>query len=253
MHDDEDDEDDEQGGPGGDSDASEREDEDAGFPELEPPYVIPDAPDEGSAARPHRAPRPRIITRAGWGADEKLRDRGFVYTKTIKVAFVHHSATGNSYRCKQAPSVLRSIYRYHVKSSGWRDFGYNFAVDKCGNIYEGRAGGPAKPVMGAHTLGFNKDSMGIAVLGSYSTSNPSQAAVKAVAKVAAWKLGLHGRNPSGTIQVVSGGGNKFTKGTKVRLKVISGHRDGYSTECPGARLYGKLGSARSAASELQGR
>ena len=58
-------------------------------------------------------------------------------------------------------------------SSGWRDFGYNFAVDKCGNIYEGRAGGVAKPVLGAHTLGFNTDSMGIAVLGTYSHDHPA--------------------------------------------------------------------------------
>ncbi|WP_335938479.1 peptidoglycan recognition protein family protein [Streptomyces sp. PTD5-9] len=204
-------------------------------------------------AQPYIGPRPRIITRKGWGADESLRERAFVYTKTVKAAFIHHSATGNNYTCAEAPAVLRSIYRYHVKSSGWRDFGYNFAVDKCGNIYEGRAGGVTKPVLGAHTLGFNTDSMGIAVLGTFSDTNPSAAAVDAVARLTAWKLGLFGADPRGRTTLVSGGGNKFKKGSKVRLNVISGHRDGFATECPGARLYQKLGSARTSSARLQGR
>ncbi|MEU2510228.1 peptidoglycan recognition protein [Streptomyces sp. NPDC007863] len=203
--------------------------------------------------KPYIGPRPKIITRKGWGADEKIREKGFVYTKTIKAAFVHHSATGNNYTCGQAPSVLRSIYRYHVKSSGWRDFGYNFAVDKCGNIYEGRAGGVAKPVLGAHTLGFNTNSMGVAVLGTFTSTNPPAAVVTAVARLTAWKLGLHGVNPKGTQTLVSGGGNLYKKGRKVTFHTIAGHRDGFATECPGGRLYGKLGTARASSAKYQGR
>ncbi|MFD7320915.1 peptidoglycan recognition protein [Streptomyces sp. NPDC059875] len=206
-----------------------------------------------AAAKPYIGPRPKIITRKGWGANEKLREKGFVYTKAVKAAFVHHSATGNNYTCKQAPSVLRSIYRYHTQSSGWRDFGYNFAVDKCGNIYEGRAGGVAKPVLGAHTLGFNTNSMGIAVLGSYAKTSPPAAVVTAVARLTAWKLGLHGVNPKGKVTLTSGGGNLYKKGKKVKFNAIAGHRDGFATACPGAKLYGKLGTARSASAKYQGR
>lgn len=204
-------------------------------------------------AKPYIGARPRIVTRRGWGADEGLRERNFSYTKTVKAVFVHHSASGNNYRCAQAPSVIRSIYRYHVKSSGWRDIGYNFLVDKCGNIYEGRAGGVAKPVMGAHTLGFNSKSMGIAVLGSFGAANPPAASVKAVAKLTAWKLGLYGANPRGKTYLKSGGGNLYRKGKNVRLNVISGHRDGFATECPGGRLYAKLGKARATSARYQGR
>ncbi|MFC3572727.1 peptidoglycan recognition protein [Streptomyces yaanensis] len=210
---------------------------------------------EGSAegVQPYIGPRPSIITRRGWGADETLREAGFVYTDKVKVAFVHHTGTGNNYSCSQAPSVIRSIYRYHVVSSGWRDIGYNFLVDKCGNIYEGRAGGVAKPVMGAHTLGFNDDSMGIAVLGSYSSTNPSAAVVNAIAKLSAWKLGLYGMDPRAATYLTSAGGNLYPKGENARLNVISGHRDGFATDCPGRLLYGKLGSARSTAALYQGR
>ncbi|MCC3767209.1 peptidoglycan recognition protein [Streptomyces sp. UNOC14_S4] len=201
----------------------------------------------------YTASRPRIVTRAGWGADESLRERNFAYTKSVKAAFVHHTASGNNYSCSESASVIRGIYRYHVVSSGWRDIGYNFLVDRCGTIYEGRAGGVAKPVMGAHTLGFNTNSMGIAVLGTFGSSSPPNAAVNALSALTAWKLGLFGANPRGTATLVSGGGNLFKKGTSVKLKVISGHRDGYATECPGDRLYNRLGTTRSAAARLQGR
>ncbi|MDQ0813055.1 uncharacterized protein with LGFP repeats [Streptomyces sp. B3I7] len=214
--------------------------------------TLPDSAD-GTRAKPYIGPRPSITTRRGWGADEGIRKGGFLYTKKVKAAFVHHTATGNKYTCAQAPSVIRGIYRYHVLSSGWRDIGYNFLVDKCGKIYEGRAGGVGKAVMGAHTLGFNTDSTGIAVLGTYGSKKPSAAAVKAVARLTAWKLGLYGVNPKGTTHLTSGGGNLYAKGRKVRLHTISGHRDGFATSCPGKRLYAKLGSARSAAAGYQGR
>jgi uncharacterized protein with LGFP repeats len=204
-------------------------------------------------AKPYIGPRPGIVTRRGWGADEKLREKSFVYTKKVKAAFVHHTASGNTYKCSQVPSVIRGIYRYHVKSMGWRDIGYNFLVDKCGNIYEGRAGGVAKPVLGAHTLGFNSNSMGIAVLGTFTSTKPSAAAVKGIARLTAWKLGLFGANPNGKTYLKSGGGNLYRKGKNVRLNVISGHRDGFATECPGRQLYGKLGSARTTAAGYQGR
>ncbi|WP_445401590.1 peptidoglycan recognition protein family protein [Streptomyces sp. LE64] len=205
------------------------------------------------ATAAHTAPRPAITSRKKWGADESLREGGYAYTGSVKAAFVHHSATGNNYTCAQAPSVIRGIYRYHVTSSGWRDIGYNFLIDKCGTVYEGRAGGVAKAVLGAHTLGFNGNTMGIAVLGSYGSTTPPAAAVRAVARLTAWKLGLSGANPQGKTYLTSAGGNLYRKGEKVRLHRISGHRDGVATGCPGARLYAKLGTARSTAARLQGR
>ncbi|MFI6051016.1 peptidoglycan recognition protein [Streptomyces violascens] len=241
------------------------EDAGEGTPETRAPDVLPALDQAATRAeavevagttaepRPYTGKRPRIITRKGWGADEHMRESGFIYTKSVKVAFVHHTGTGNAYSCAQAPSVLRGIYRYHVKSNGWRDIGYNFAVDKCGNIYEGRAGGVAKAVMGAHTLGFNTNSMGIALLGTYNDTNPSTAALKAIEQLSAWKLGLYGVNPKGRSTLVSAGGNRYKKGSSVKLNAISGHRDGFATDCPGTRLYGRLGAVRVAAAHYQGR
>ncbi|MEW1547274.1 N-acetylmuramoyl-L-alanine amidase [Streptomyces tsukubensis] len=217
-----------------------------------PPY--PDGfPMSFLAAGQYTASRPGITSRKQWGANESLREGGYVYTRTVKAAFVHHTSTGNNYTCAQAPSVLRGIYRYHVVSSGWRDFGYNFAVDKCGNIYEGRAGGVAKAVLGAHTLGFNSNTMGVAVLGTYNKTGPSAAVETAVARLTAWKLGLFQANPRGKVTLVSGGSGKYKKGRSVGFNVISGHRDGVSTDCPGSRLYNRLPAIRTASAKHQGR
>lgn len=207
---------------------------------------------EYGSSRAHLAPRPRIVTRKGWGADESLRQGEASYTGAPRVAFVHHTAGNNDYDCAQTPSIIRSIYRYHVQSSKWRDIGYNFLVDKCGTVYEGRAGGVAKPVMGAHTYGFNTNSTGIAVIGAFEKDEPPAAALDGVARLAAWRLGLGGVDPAGTNLMTSGGG-KYTKGTQVRLHTISGHRDGFDTACPGARLYDKLPRIRQDAAAQQGR
>ncbi|NGN68386.1 N-acetylmuramoyl-L-alanine amidase [Streptomyces sp. A7024] len=208
---------------------------------------------EKMAGRPFIGPRPRITTRSGWGAKQLLIKKHLHYTSTVKAAFVHHTVTGNGYSCSQSPAVMRSIYRYHVKSQGWDDFGYNFAVDKCGRIFEGRSGGVTRAVQGAHTYGFNQNSMGVAVIGTYDSASVPKAAENAVARLTAWKLGLFGRNPAGKVTLTSGGGNKYPKGRKVTMSVISGHRDGFVTECPGGRLYARLGAARTSSAHLQGR
>ncbi|MFJ8628695.1 peptidoglycan recognition protein [Kitasatospora sp. NPDC093550] len=202
----------------------------------------------------HEGPRPGIVTRAGWGADESLREPGFVYTGTVKAVFVHHTATATDYACSDAPQMIRAIYQYHVQSNGWRDIGYNFLVDRCGTIYEGRAGGVAQPVLGAHTLGFNTDSTGVAALGTFTSDGPPQQLVDGVSKIAAWKLGLTGQDASGQTNLTSGSSqSRYPKGTVVSFDTVSGHRDAFATECPGDGLYNRLGDIRSWAAHLQGR
>ncbi|MER7766437.1 N-acetylmuramoyl-L-alanine amidase [Kitasatospora sp. NPDC096140] len=214
-------------------------------------------PAETAAARTpqdHEAPRPGIVTRAGWGADESLRETGFVYTGTVKAVFVHHTDTATDYACSDAPQMIRAIYQYHVQSNGWRDIGYNFLVDRCGTIYEGRAGGVSQPVLGAHTLGFNSDSAGVAALGTFTTEGPPQEIVDGISKIAAWKLGLTGQDAAGHTNLTSGSSqSRYPKGTVVSFDTVSGHRDAFATECPGDGLYARLDDIRSWAAHLQGR
>ncbi|AUG77562.1 hypothetical protein CFP65_2743 [Kitasatospora sp. MMS16-BH015] len=186
-----------------------------------------------------------IVTRAGWGADESLREPELGYTGPVRVVFIHHTDTGNDYACSDAPALIRAIYQYHVKTNGWRDIGYNFLVDRCGTVYEGRAGGIDKPVLGAHTLGFNTDSAGIAALGTYVSAPVPQPQADALARTAAWKLAFAHQPPSGTATLTSASdGSRYKKGTAVSFNAISGHRDAFNTECPGDVLYAALPALR---------
>jgi uncharacterized protein with LGFP repeats len=196
------------------------------------------------------APRPSIKARSAWAADESLVKEAPEYAPSVKVVFVHHTAGTNDYTCAQSPSIIKAIMLYHVQTNGWNDIGYNFMVDKCGTIFEGRAGGVDKAVVGAHTLGWNTNSSGIALLGDYNTTTAPQAALSAIAKLAAWKLGLSGVDPTGkTTLTTSIDNGTYHPGDSHTFYNISGHRDGYATECPGAKLYAALPSIRTTAKQ----
>ncbi|MFF3341765.1 peptidoglycan recognition protein [Streptomyces flavidovirens] len=197
---------------------------------------------------PTAGAQPPITSRSGWGADESMVKNPPTYTTDTKAVFVHHTAGTNNYTCAQSAAIVRGTFIYHVKSWGWNDIGYHFLVDKCGTVFEGRAGGIDKPIRGAHTYGFNTDTSSISVLGNYNTATTTPAVRESVAKVAAWKLGLYGHNPTGTVTLTAGADNgKYKAGQKVLLNRISGHRDGYPTNCPGNNLYADLPAIRTAA------
>ena len=191
-------------------------------------------------------PMPSIYTRAQWGANESWRDGPPRYNNTILQAHVHHSASGNGYSQAEVPALIRSFYRYHTHSLGWSDIAYNFLVDSFGTIWEGRYGGMERPVRGAHTLGFNNSSTGFCVIGNFESVQPTQPTLDSLAKLAAWKLSIYGRDPQGWTQVTSEGSDKFPRGHVVTLPVIDGHRDTNDTACPGGNLYVQIGAVRAA-------
>ena len=149
----------------------------------------------------------------------------------------------NDYTQAQAPAVVRAIELYHVKGNGWNDIGYNFLVDRFGTVYEGRYGGIDRNVIGAHALGFNRGSVGIAVIGTYVDTAPPAPAMDALARLLAWRLDIAHVDPLSSVDVVSGGSERYPAGTNVVLRAVSGHRDTGLTECPGTAS--TRGSARS--------
>jgi len=186
-------------------------------------------------------PRPKIFSRAQWGADERLRDKGSLRYGKVNAGFVHHTVNANDYTRSQVPGILRSIYAYHTKSRGWSDVGYNFLVDRFGRIWEGRYGGVDRPVVGAHTLGYNDDSFAMSAIGNFDVRQPSQSMIEAYGALFAWKLSLHGVDASSTKQFV----------TSRNFPAINGHRDAGSTACPGKYLYAKLATIRTLAKQTQ--
>ncbi|MGK5533964.1 FG-GAP-like repeat-containing protein [Streptomyces sp. URMC 129] len=206
----------------------------------------PPAPAEPPAAPASTVTRPPIVPRSGWGADESTVEEPAGYVERIDVAFVHHTTDDNAYSCADAPAIIRAIMQYHVQSLGWNDIGYNFLVDKCGTVYEGRGGGTDLPVTGAHTYGFNSYSTGIAVIGNFATDGtPTRTITDAVARVAGWKLGQYGVSPTGSVTLTARGDTGvWHEGEQATLRTVSGHRDAFATECPGDTLYARLGEIR---------
>jgi hypothetical protein len=192
-----------------------------------------------------------VHSRADWGADESIRRGSPSYADSVQAVVVHHSAGGNDYGPADVPRKIRADYAYHVQARGWDDLGYNLVVDRYGGIWEGRAGGLSRAVIGAHAAGFNTGTLGVSLLGDMTTAAPTAAAVKAIAKVSAYAAATWRFDPRATVTLTSKGSSRFRSGTAVTLGRVHGHRDTGRTACPGA-LYDRLGEIRSGAATLLG-
>lgn len=200
--------------------------------------------------------QPPIIARKGW-AQGQASPKGAAEYGAIKLAFVHHTQTPNGYAAEDVPSILLSIFDYHVYTRGFADIAYNFLIDVYGRIWEGRAGGIDEPVVGAQAGGYNAESTGVAVIGSFFDVVPPRAAISALERWLAWKLSLHGIPTSGEVTVVVDPADyfytPFGPGAHVSLPRIAGHRQGDSTDCPGNAFFARLASIRPVAQALAGK
>jgi len=150
----------------------------------------------------------------------------------------------------ESAAIVRAIQTYHVKANGWNDIGYNFVVDPFGQVFEGRAGGIDRNVVGAHAEGFNTGSAGVAVIGTYEGAPPSPEAEAALEALIAWRLDIAHVDPITLVTRTSLGNQRFPVGIPVTLRAISGHRDTGFTECPGGAFYGRLGDIAQAVAAL---
>ncbi|WP_229243854.1 N-acetylmuramoyl-L-alanine amidase [Cellulosimicrobium marinum] len=190
--------------------------------------------------------RPAIVTRAQWGADESRGSAWPDVSAQLKAMFVHHTAGTNSYSKAQAPAIVRGIYAYHTGSRDWPDIGYQFLVDKYGTIYQGRRDALQDLPVGAQVGGFNTETIGVSAMGNYETARPSSGLVTSIERVLAWQAFRHGLDATGSVTLTGGGSSsRYQPGSRVSVRVISGHRDTSYTTCPGQYLYAKLSSIRS--------
>ncbi|AKF29027.1 hypothetical protein YH66_14475 [[Brevibacterium] flavum] len=189
---------------------------------------------------------PKVISRAGWGANETMRCSTPTIDDGVSAITIHHTAGSNNYTEAQAAAQVRGAYSYHAQTLGWCDIGYQSLVDKFGNIYEGRAGGMTNAVQGAHAGGFNQNTWAISMIGNYSTVTPPTATIKAVGELAGWRAKVAGFDPTGTDTHYSEGTSyaKHSYGTPVVLKNIFAHRDVGLTACPGDAGYAQMDNIR---------
>ncbi|HZR99652.1 MAG TPA: N-acetylmuramoyl-L-alanine amidase [Chloroflexota bacterium] len=183
---------------------------------------------ESVVAAQASAPRPAIVSRPEWGAQEAWRWWVPEYRVTHHLA-VHH--TGASTGAADPAAAVRSVYHYHAVVLEWGDVGYHYLVDWTGTIYEGRYGGPN--VVGGHIRGHNPGVEGIAALGNYDYAWPSDSLEQALGSLVAWRAEMLGIDPQGS---------SLLDGDLVPN--VLGHRDAAQTDCPGRRLYFDLGAVR---------
>ena len=195
---------------------------------------------------------PNIISRAQWGADESLKCGGPRYDKGLRAAVIHHTAGSNDYAPEDSAAMVRAAYAYHTRTLGWCDIAYNGLVDKYGQVFEGRAGGMDRPVEGSHTGGFNTDTWGVAMIGDFQVTPPTDIQIRTVGRLLGWRLGLDHVDPKGFLQLTSAGGayTHFPRGFTPTLPTIFTHRDVGNTECPGDAAYAAMGQIRDIAARF---
>lgn len=211
---------------------------------VDPGHLASDDDSTGSSTAGVGAPH--IITRAQWGADEQATCPDRDASSEISMAVVHHTADSNAYRTVgEAKRQIRADQAFHIFGRGWCDLGYNFVVDKWGNVYEGRRHSITTNRIGAHAVGFNKMTLGVSMLGNYAGVRPSYATRTAVARVIAWKMSRSGHYPGYHVQYYAGrGSERYRPGALLNLSRVVGHRDVGLTTCPGDAGYALLNSIR---------
>lgn len=112
------------------------------------------------------------------------------------------------------------VHQWHL-NNGWAGIGYHFVIRKNGSIERGR---PLNTI-GAHCYGYNKDSVGINLVGDFEMAEPTDAQITSVKVLTAWLCRFYRLNPKS-------------------VSTLVGHRDLNDTLCPGRNLYTQINDIR---------
>ncbi|XP_038622785.1 peptidoglycan recognition protein 1 [Tachyglossus aculeatus] len=158
---------------------------------------------------------PEIVSRAQWRA---ARPRCQKPLRTpVDTAIIHHTAGPACSSSASCQRIVKAIQNFHQgPQRKWCDIGYNFLIGEDGRVYEGRGW----KTFGAHAgPSGNGRSLGIALLGSFSSRVPNakaQAALRSLLLCAVRRGALRGNY------------------------ALKGHRNFMPTSCPGQALYDLL-------------
>jgi len=171
---------------------------------------------------------PESIAQSTWraGLDAPSFNRSFT---DVNHLIIHHSAGSNTNTNYE--QVVRDIYIYHTEVNGWSDIGYNYLIAQDGTIFKGRdpGSGEQDDVRGAHFCGKNTGTMGVCLLGNYTTFSATDESIESLMNLLSWKLDKNGLNAFESFDH-----------NNVDLGSIVGHRDGCATECPGTTVYSQI-------------
>ena len=115
------------------------------------------------------------------------------------------------HHAKASKCSLEDIHKWHLQN-GWIGCGYNFLIRKDGTVYEGR------PIWaeGAHTIGYNHNSLGVCFEGDFMTEQMTDAQVNA--------------------------GIDLLRDCRIQYPALQGgrHKDFNMSDCPGVNFQDKI-------------
>ncbi len=177
---------------------------------------------------------PPLVSRKVWGkkwtlTDDKIYSGSPSFT-TVTHLIIHHSESSNT--SADWAATVATIFDYHVTTNGWADIAYNYLIAPNGKLFVGRGGG--KNVVGSHFCKSNANTMGVCLLGSYTSVAPPDTMIRTLEKLLAWK----------TIDAKINPMTSSMHNVGVVINHIDGHRTGCSTSCPGDKVFPLLPTVR---------
>lgn len=155
-----------------------------------------------------------LVNRSQWGA-RPHKDKLDPLKIPVGMVFIHDAGRHQCLTQDICTKTIKTFQNLHMDVLGFFDIGENFLIGGDGRVYEGRSWDN----MGAHVLGWNQDSIGIAIIGKFSRELPGQKVLQAVKNLIKCGVDLGKIRPD--------------------YKLFS-HRDVASVNCPGDRLHAEI-------------
>jgi hypothetical protein len=137
---------------------------------------------------------PQIIQRDSWGATAPTVPT----VRQTPRGFILHQIGADD--VVDAPPFLRALAAYDTQVLGWDDLPFHFVIDRDGNVYAGRAGGPTAAVS---RFSGGDAAIQVALIGNTVPATQQQAAL---ASLLAWLGQAYAIAPSGQHTLAASGG-----------------------------------------------
>lgn len=98
--------------------------------------------------------------------DLKFNEELIEIDKPIKIV-IHHTHNPNL--------TVESTHKLHIERFKWAGIGYNYFIEKNGDIFQGRG-----MYVGAHAKNHNRDSIGIALAGNFDETLPTEKQIESL-------------------------------------------------------------------------
>ncbi|MBM6861822.1 N-acetylmuramoyl-L-alanine amidase [Clostridium saudiense] len=98
--------------------------------------------------------------------DLKFNEELIEIDKPRKIV-IHHTHNPNL--------TVESTHKLHIERFKWAGIGYNYFIEKNGDIFQGRG-----MYVGAHAKNHNRDSIGIALAGNFDETLPTEKQIESL-------------------------------------------------------------------------